>query len=180
MTIWSGKSPLTPSSRRTLVVKVIHFENVSIIILPLGKKKKKIVCLTFKLLNYFILFYFIYFFAYFSPQFFMKLLVKIYMKRHDRHKNTLNNRLVQLFFLSCILFIQKSSSIFHTGKSCDRLKVDTSAAQKKEQKGGGPSKNKTKQKNILVRSTNLSQALRHYFFFSLIYKIKGNFITAEL
>ena len=38
------------------------------------------------------------------------------MKRHDRHN---------------ILFIQKSSSIFHTEQSCDRLKFDTSAAQKK-------------------------------------------------
>ena len=37
--------------------------------------------------------------------------------------------------LSCILFIQKSSSIFHTEQSCGRLKFDTFAAQKK--RGGG-------------------------------------------
>ena len=30
--------------------------------------------------------------------------------------------------LSCILFIQKSSSIFHTEQSCDRLKFEMSAA----------------------------------------------------
>ena len=43
----------------------------------------------------------------------------------------LNNRLFQLCVLSCILFIQKSSSIF---QSCDRLKSDTSAAQEKKKK----------------------------------------------
>ena len=57
------------------------------------------------------------------------------MKRHDRHnKNTLNNRLLQLCVLSCILFIQKSSSIFHTDQSCDRIKFEMSAAQKKKKK----------------------------------------------
>ena len=45
--------------------------------------------------------------------------------------NTLNNRLLQLCVLSCILLIQKSSSIF---QSCDRLKSDTSAAQEKKKK----------------------------------------------
>ena len=44
---------------------------------------------------------------------------------------------LQRCVLSCILFIQKSSSIFHTEQSCDRLKSDTSAAQKG---GGGPLK----------------------------------------
>ena len=34
--------------------------------------------------------------------------------------------------LSCILFIQKSSSLFHTEQSCDRLKFETSAAQEKK------------------------------------------------
>ena len=37
----------------------------------------------------------------------------------------------QLCVLPCVLFIQKSSSIF---QSCDRLKSDTSAAQKKKKK----------------------------------------------
>ena len=65
------------------------------------------------------------------------------MKRYDRHnKNTLNNRLLQHGVLSCILFIQKSSSIF---QSCERLKSDTSAAQKKKNK----KKQKTKKKNTL-------------------------------
>ena len=41
----------------------------------------------------------------------------------------MNKRLFQLCVLSCILFIQKSSSIF---QSCDRLKSGTSAAQKKK------------------------------------------------
>ena len=39
------------------------------------------------------------------------------------------NRLLQLCVLSCILFIQKSSSIF---QSCNRLKSNTSAAQEKK------------------------------------------------
>ena len=41
------------------------------------------------------------------------------------------HRLLQHCVLSCILFIQKSSSIF---QSCDWLKSDTSAAQKKKKK----------------------------------------------
>ena len=40
-----------------------------------------------------------------------------------------NNRLFQLCVRSCILLIQKSSSIF---QSCDWLKSDMSAAQKKK------------------------------------------------
>ena len=44
-----------------------------------------------------------------------------------------------LTLCSWILFIQKSSSIFQTEQSCDRLKSDTSAAQNK--------KTKTKNKN---------------------------------
>ena len=50
--------------------------------------------------------------------------------------------------LSCILFIQKSSSIF---QSCDRLKSDTSAAQKKN-------KNKNK-KQKQKKETHLGQVL---------------------
>ena len=69
----------------------------------------------------------------FFPQFFMNLFVKIYMKRYDRHNKTFWTtdyvRLLQPCVLSCILFIQKSSSIF---QSCDRLKSDTSAVQEKK------------------------------------------------
>ena len=54
---------------------------------------------------------------------------------------------------SCILFIQKSSSIF---QSYDRLKSEKSAAQKKKKK-----------KKKRVRSSNLSRALRHRIFLSL-------------
>ena len=46
----------------------------------------------------------------------------------------LKNRLLQLWVLSCILFIQKSSSTFHTEQNCDRLKSNMSAAQKKKKK----------------------------------------------
>ena len=46
--------------------------------------------------------------------------------------------------LSCILFIQKSGSIF---QSCDRLKSDTSAAQKKNK-----NKKKKKKKKNAFRS----------------------------
>ena len=100
--------------------------------------------------------FWVFFFQFF---FFMNLLVKIYIKKCDRHnklwttgffnsvfsmkygtwfldeqdirQNTAlkNNRLLQLCVLSCILFIQKSSSIFYTEQSCDRLKSDTPAAQ---------------------------------------------------
>ena len=42
--------------------------------------------------------------------------------------------------VSCSSKNQKSSSIFHTEQSCDRLKSDTSAAQKKK------TKTKTKKK----------------------------------
>ena len=38
---------------------------------------------------------------------------------------------LQICVLSCILFIQKSSSIFHTKQSCDRLKCNTSAVREK-------------------------------------------------
>ena len=63
-------------------------------------------------------------------QFFMNLRVtNIQEKIWQTQWNTLNNRLLQLLVLSCILFIQKSSFLF---QSCDRLKSDTSAAQEKK------------------------------------------------
>ena len=61
--------------------------------------------------------------------FFMNLLVKIYKKIYDRHNETLWKTDFFNSVLSCILFIQKSSSIF---QSWDRLKSDTSASQKKK------------------------------------------------
>ena len=51
-------------------------------------------------------------------------------KIRQTQQNTLNNRLLQLCVLSCILH-PKSSSIF---QSCERLKSDTSAAQTKKKK----------------------------------------------
>ena len=68
------------------------------------------------------------------------------MKRYDRHQNSLNNSLLQLCVLSCYLVHPKTSSIFHTEQSCDRLKFHMSAAQKKEQKKKNVEKNKTKNK----------------------------------
>ena len=62
-------------------------------------------------------------------------------------QNILNNIILQLCVLSCSLFIQKSSSIFHTEQSCDRLKSDTSAAQKKTNKQTDKNKNKQTDKN---------------------------------
>ena len=50
----------------------------------------------------------------------------------DTIKHFLYNRLIQLCVLSCIWFIHKSSSIFHTEQSCDRLKFDMFAAQEKK------------------------------------------------
>ena len=62
----------------------------------------------------------------------MNFLVKIYKKRYDKHNETLwTTDFFNSVFCSCILLIQKSSSIF---QSCDRLKSDTSAAQKKKKK----------------------------------------------
>ena len=70
-------------------------------------------------------------------QFVMNLLVKIYMKRHNRHNKTLCSTDFFNSVLSCILFIHKSSSLFHTEKRGDRPK-DTSAAQEKKKKTGLP------------------------------------------
>ena len=56
------------------------------------------------------------------------------MKRYDRHNKTLCTTDFFNCVLSCILFIHKPSSLFHTEKSCDRPKFDTSAAQKKKGK----------------------------------------------
>ena len=62
----------------------------------------------------------------------MNFLVKIYKKRYDEHNETLwTTDFFNSCVLSCILLIQKSSSIF---QSCDRLKSDTSAAQEKKKK----------------------------------------------
>ena len=73
----------------------------------------------------------------------MNLLVKIYMKRYNRHNETLwtTDFFKSVFCLqvSCILFIQKSSSIF---QSCDRLKSDMSAAQEQKKKKKKPLKKK--------------------------------------
>ena len=64
--------------------------------------------------------------------------------------NTSNNRLLQLCVLSCIMLIQKSSSIF---QSCDRLKSETSAAQeKKKKKKKKTIKKKKKKKKTAFRS----------------------------
>ena len=105
------------------------------------------------------------------------------MKRHDRHNKTLCttgfcNSVLGLVY---ILFIHKSSSIFHTEQSYDRPKFDTYTAQKNKQTNKHPNKQTNKQKQnkkkrIQVRSSNLSQALRHKFFFfqpyvSLVYLI---------
>ena len=65
--------------------------------------------------------------------------------------------------LSCILFIQKSSSLFHTEQSCDRLKFETSAAQEKKKK------KKTMLKRTAFRS-GFPICLKlwdNFFFFSL-------------
>ena len=67
----------------------------------------------------------------FFPVFYELSCQNIQEKIWQTQWNTLNNRLLQLCVLSCILFIQKSSSIFH---SCDWLKSDTSAAQGKKKK----------------------------------------------
>ena len=92
-------------------------------------------------------------------QFFMNLLVKIYKKRYDRHNGTLwTTDFFNSCVLSCILFIQKSSSIF---QSCGRLKSDTFAAQKKK-------------KNVKKTTFRLGLPICHelwdipFIFFSLI------------
>ena len=81
-------------------------------------------------------------------------------KTWQTQSNTLNHILLQPCVLSYILFIQKSSSLFHTEQSCDRLKFETSAAQR-----GGKKMLKKKKKNAFrFRFSNLSQALRQNFF----------------
>ena len=69
---------------------------------------------------------------FFSSVFYELACQNIDEKTWQAQSNTLNNRLLQLCVLSCILFIQKSSSTFHTEQSCDQLKFKTSAAQKKK------------------------------------------------
>ena len=51
-------------------------------------------------------------------QFVMNLLVTIYMKKHDRHNKTLSTTdFFNSCVLSCLLFIHKPSSLFHTETS---------------------------------------------------------------
>ena len=84
-------------------------------------------------------FWFLIFFllAYFFFQFVMNLLVKTYMKIYDRDNETL---WTTDFFNSVFCLISCSSKnqikflILYWTKSCDRLKSDTSAAQKKTNK----------------------------------------------
>ena len=70
----------------------------------------------------------------FFPVFYELACQNIDEKTWQTQSNTLNNRLLQLCVLSCILFIQNSSSILHAEQNCDRLKFKTSAAQKKKKK----------------------------------------------
>ena len=85
------------------------------------KKKKRILCLKaaacvcFSVHVWFIkiqglIFFFFFLLAYFFPHIFMNLLVKIYKKRYDRHNETLWTTDFFNCVVSCILFIQKSSS----------------------------------------------------------------------
>ena len=69
--------------------------------------------------------------------------------------NTIKYFEQQTSVLTCILFIQKSSSIFHTEQSCDRLKSDTSAAQEKNKQT-----NKLKIKLKKKKKTPLKIAFR--------------------
>ena len=100
----------------------------------------------------------VFFFFFFI--FLMNLLVKIYMKRLDR-QTTLNNRLLQLCVLSCILFVQNSSSIFHTEQSCDQLKFGMSAAQKKKRQQQKQKQNKTKTKTKEPLKMHLGQVFQY-------------------
>ena len=60
----------------------------------------------------------------------MNFLVKTYKERYDKHNETLwTTDFFNSCVLSCILLIQKSSSIF---QSSDQLKSDTCAAQEKK------------------------------------------------
>ena len=88
----------------------------------------------------------------------MNLIVKIYMKIYDRHNKTLwTTDFLQLCVLSYILLIQKSSSLFYTKQSCDRLKSDTSAAQEKKKNHYG---------QVFQSLTSFETC--NFFFFSLI------------
>ena len=78
-------------------------------------------------------------------QFVVNSPVKIYMKRYDMHNKTV---WTTDFFNSCILFIQKSSFIFHTeqNKGCDQLKFNTSAAQGKTKRNDKEKREKRKKR----------------------------------
>ena len=66
----------------------------------------------------------------------MNLLVKIYKKRYDRHNewNTLNNRLLQLCVLSCILFIQNQVPYFKAVNDSNRTRLLLRKKEKKRKK----------------------------------------------
>ena len=102
--------------------------------------------------------FFFWFVLFFFLQFFMSLLVKIYMKKHNKTLWTTD------FFNSVFCLVSctstKSSSIFHTEQSYDRLNFDTSAAQKKKKV-----KKKTHLGQVFHSVTSFETLI---FFFSLI------------
>ena len=102
----------------------------------------------------------------FFPVFYELACQNIQEKIWQTQWNTLNNRLFHLCVLSCILFIQKSSSIF---QRCDWLKSDTSrpSAQKERKK---KTKKKKKKKNAFRSGLPICHELWDiaFIFFSLM------------
>ena len=94
--------------------------------------------------------------------------------RHDRHNKTL--RTTDSFnscVLSCTLFIQKSSSIFHTEQSCDRLKFDTSAAQKKTKQNKNVKKKKMHLGQVFQSVTSVETLNFFLPYMSSMYSFRG-------
>ena len=98
-------------------------------------------------------FFFFFFFAclIFFPVFYELACQNIQEKIWQTQWNTLNNRLLQLCILSCILFIQN--------QSCDRLKSDTSATKKTKQ-----NKKKVKKQLHLGQVFQSVTSFEHFFF----------------
>ena len=79
----------------------------------------------------------------------MNLLVKIYMKRHDRHDKTLfTTDFFNCCVLSCILFIHKSSFLFHTEKVVTDPNLTCLLLRKNQKKKQNKTKQNKTKKNI--------------------------------
>ena len=100
-------------------------------------------------------------------------------KRHDRHNKTLwTTDFINSVFCLVSCSSKKISSIYHSEQSCDQLKFETSAAQKKKML---KNKNKNKTKTNIKKNTHLGLVFQSvpsfetYKFFSLALPVQCPF-----